>query len=374
MTWPVFRYLLRDVVCRWREHPLSVLARMVVVAVLSGMAMMILLSLHLSTQAMRAQLEAAGARSVIVREFLPAERRAERGWVAEALASRPLVERQVFTRLSERAETDLAGKLPVLLVGETEPWWLGLRTHAPLAVFSDALPAGLRIEARVRGLRLGAEVRPRPAWLDRLAGETVAVGTREQFAAQFQGGEECLTYLEVAGGRAGVAGVAAALRALAEDGGRRGVSVRDPLPLIDRLEEMEAGVAAWRAGITAGFGGAMALVLGVIAFLEFRERRFVCALLRCFGLHPGVIFFRYAVDALALANAALVLAALAVTALAPVLLPSLGVPAATFARWDAGVFYGAEGRVLLGCVNLGALLGLAPTVWGVRQAVGRVLS
>ena len=374
MTLPVLFYLLRDIGCRWVEHPLSVMARVVVVAVLSGMAMMVLLSLHLSMQAMRKRLEAAGARSVVVREFLPEERRAERGWVLEALASRPLAERQIFTRLPAQAQTDLAGKIPVLLVEESSPWWLALNMRTPLVVFSGALPEGVRLNAQVQDTSLEAEVRTPPDWLMRLSSEAVAVGTRERFRTQLVGGEECLTYLEVEGGRAEVETVANTLRILAEEAGREGVSVSDPLLLLDRLEEMEAGLEVWRAGIVAGLGSAMALVLGVIAFLEFRERRFVCALLRCFGLHPVVILFRYSVDALVVANATLALTALAVVLMAPVLLPSLGMSKAELAGWDATVFCGSEGGVLLGCVNFGALLGLAPTAWGVRQAVGKVLA
>ncbi|HSI07506.1 MAG: hypothetical protein ACAH89_01425 [Rariglobus sp.] len=375
MSTPVLLYLVRDMVCRWRENPFSLLAKAVVAGLLSGMAAVILISFHLSAAEIRRNLESAGASSVLVHEFVPMERLAARKWVEEAVQPLRLSVVHYMEKLPAVAESDVRGGIPVFLVDAEASWfWMKTETDTAMLFLTEELPAGIRMPVNVDGSPAVAVTCPRPEWIKRMVSGPLIVAPRERFLRQGLFGLESYTYFEVPGGADRVRSVVAAINLLATESGYKGVTVRDPLNLISRLDVLEANQEAWRTAIVAGFGGTLALVLGVIAFLEFRERRFVCALLRSFGLHEGVILLRYAIDALLVGNVMLFLTTFGVLAAAGRILPSLGVSEAAMAAMDGTGFFHQDGLALMTFVNLGALLSVVPTALGLRKSIGRVLA
>lgn len=375
MTLPVLFYLARDMLCRWRENPFSLLAKAVVAGLLAGMAAIILISFHLSAAEIRRSLEAAGASSVVVHEFVPSDRLATRKWVFEAVQPLNLPVLHHLEKFQFAAESDVKAGVPVFLVDATEAWfWAQSDPDAVLLFLTDDLPAGLKLPVRINASSLVAVTRARPEWIPRMVSGPVMVAPRERFIGQETFGLESYTYFEVPGGAERVKAVVGAVSLLAMESGYKGVTIRDPLSLIDRLNALEADQATWRAAIVLGFGGTLALVLGVIAFLEFRERRFVCALLRSFGLHEGVILLRYALDALLVANGMLVAVLAGVMGAASHILPTLGVSSGAVAAMDGMSFFRQDGVALVAFVNLGALLSVVPTAMGLRRSIGRVLA
>lgn len=375
MTLPVLLYLARDMVCRWRENPFSLLAKAVVAGLLAGMAAVILISFHLSAAEIRRSLESAGASSVLVHEFVPKERLATRKWVLEAVQPLRLPVAHHLEKLPFVAESDVKAGIPVFLVDAEEFWfWAQTEGDAAMLFLTDELPEGIKLPVRINSSSVEAVTRPRPEWITRMVSGPVVVAPRERFFSQETFGLESLTYFEIPGGADRVKEVVGAVALLAAESGYKGVTIRDPLNLIRRLDALEANQEAWRTAIVLGFGGTLALVLGVIAFLEFRERRFVCALLRSFGLHESVILLRYALDALLVSNAMLAIVTLGVLAAANQILPTLGITDAAVAAMDGMNFFRQDGLALVAFINLGALLSVLPTALGLRRPIGRVLS
>jgi hypothetical protein len=219
-----------------------------------------------------------------------------------------------------------------------------------------------------------AITRRRPEWITRMVSGALVVAPRDRFVKQDMFGLESFTYFEVPGGADRVKSVVGAVTLLAQESGYKGVTINDPLSLIGRLDALEANQKSWRTAIVLGFGSTLALVLGVIAFLEFRERRFVCALLRSFGLHESVIILRYAIDALLISNGTLAIVTLGVLAAANQILPSLGASDASLAALDVRSFFRQDGLALVVFVNVGALLSVLPTAFGLRRPIGLVLA
>jgi hypothetical protein len=60
--------------------------------------------------------------------------------------------------------------------------------------------------------------------------------------------------------------------------------------------------------------------MGAISALEYREKRYVGALLRSFGVHPAVIVLRHWMEAAALGNACLLASGSFTLCLAPIIL------------------------------------------------------
>jgi len=375
MIAPVLLYLARDMVCRWRENPFSLLAKAVVAGLLAGMAVVILISFHLSVAEMRRSLESAGANSVLVHEFVPKERMAARKWVLESVRPLHLPVAHHLEKLPFVAESDVRLGIPVFVVDAEEDWFWG-QTDADTAILflTDDLPPGIKLPVRINLSSVVAMTRPRPEWVTRMVSGSLVVAPRERFMNPEIFGLESFTYFEVPGEGERVKTVVDAVALLAAESRYKGVTIRDPLSLIGRLNALEADQEVWRTAIVVGFGSTLALVLGVIAFLEFRERRFVCALLRSFGLHEGVILVRYAVDALLVSNGMLVVTTLCVLAMANRILPTLGVSDAAVSAMDGVAFFRQDGLALIVFVNLGALLSVLPTALGLRRPIGRVLA
>jgi len=357
------------------ENPFSLLAKSVVAGLLAGMAVVILISFHLSAEEVRRSLQSAGASSVLVHEFVPVERQATRKWVLEAVRPLHLPVAYQMEKLPVAAESDVRGGIPVFLVDAEEPWfWAQAEADTAMLFLTDDLPAGIKLPIRINSSFIMATTRGRPEWVTRMVSGALVVAPRDRFVKQDMFGLESFTYFEVPGGADRVKAVVGAVTLLAEESGYKGVTIRDPLNLIKRLDSLEANQDVWRTAIVVGFGSTLALVLGVIAFLEFRERRFVCALLRSFGLHEGVILVRYAVDALLVSNGMLVVTTLCVLAMANRILPTLGVSDAAVSAMDGVAFFRQDGLALIVFVNLGALLSVLPTALGLRRPIGRVLA
>lgn len=375
MTLPVFFYLVRDMAFRWRENPFNLLAKALVVGLLAGMATIILITFHLSAVELRRDLESAGANSVLVHEFVPSARFASRNWVLQALQPLGLPVAHHLERLPINAETDVRAALPVYLVDADASWfWQLAEPDSPILLLSDELPAGIKLPVLIANTAGVALTCPRPAWLGRMVSGPVVVAPRERFITSATFGLENFSYFEVPGGTLRIKSVVGMITLLAAESNYKDVTVRDPLGLIGRLEELERSQGIWSTLIVVGFGSTLALVLGVIAFLEFRERRYICALLRSFGLHEVVIIARYAFDALLVSNALLVTVTLGVLASAGQILPSLGVSIATLALLNKGAFVCENGPALVLFVNIGALLSIVPTALGLRHPIGRVLA
>ncbi len=119
---------------------------------------------------------------------------------------------------------------------------------------------------------------------------------------------------------------------------------------------------------------AVALVFGSVAILEYRQNRFIVALLRSFGAPAPLLLLRYAAEALLLAAAAVLAARGILVATHGELFGKLaGFEPALLDRGVIDPYAWSELWRQARWLGLGAGLGVVPVALAMRAAVGRVL-
>jgi hypothetical protein len=149
--------------------------------------------------------------------------------------------------------------------------------------------------------------------------------------------------------------------------------LQSPEVLLAEIAALETTRLRTQAGAGLAGGVALALVFGAIAGLEYRQNRYIVALLRSFGAPSLLVLLRYAAEAvILLALAGLAARALAITA-HPVAFGFAGFEPGLLDRafldpyaWDA---VWSQLRWLLA----GAALSVAPIALALRQPVGKIL-
>jgi len=384
-------YLARDTVARWLEQPAGVIAKASVVGFMVATATAILASFALAADELERRLAAVGLDRIYVRETtVSTDRRAGLATMSDLLTAGA-------TRLGPGASVVELFGTPVratLSVGLTLPVFLydpdrPPRELAPLfadadgrrggvALLTDRVPPGAAIEAVVPSplqtpIVADATSVPAPDWAlgvepAGLLLAPVGGGLGDLRTSPFR-----LTVLERGPGSPGIATLTDTAERLARAEGID-ATVRGPGPILDSLEDLRGRRDLVRAALAVVFGAGAAFVFAAMGVLEYREVRFVGALLRSFGTSPRALFARHAVEQLLLANAG-VAGALAIMWFTRVpAVEALGYPVGADQASALAGIVAPEVRVIALIMNAGVVLGMLPVAWLVAKPVGRVLS
>ncbi len=370
----LLRYFAKDIWLGWRASPFVLLAKLTTVALLTGAGTVILVCFHVFVEEARVRLEQIGATSVVIRRGASPSHHADNLWLEDVLHSARVDAWHHFDRLLLTGETDLGDfAVPVFSLDPDDRWFQENAAGSPAILLTSRVPAARGLDVRVGAAVMRATTQGRISWADRLGPDPVLLISRDRIPRL--GGYEVdrIDYLEIAGGRKPMLSTVSAIEALAREAGERSLVVQHPLAVLEELERLQATQQVWEYWIVMGFGSALALVMGAISALEYRERRYVGALLRSFGVHPAAIVLRHWVEAAVLGNVCLVAAGWLTLGLAPLILGSLGVPASAMAQLDIAGFLAANGPALVCFVNLGCLLSVLPVAIAGFEEIGRVL-
>lgn len=372
-------YLSKDIWSRWLEHPGAVLARLLVGVLLATLLLFAQAGFALAGRSLETRVARLGAGTLLVTEVAGPDRagRATLGELLAPLAGR--AELVAFRQLPVPARDPLRGDLLVLAYGRaTEvalaPTLAGLPPAGIHYVTAD-LPAGLPLEVELDGVARPVVTVAPPVWLARLPlFNPLLILPDETAAAWSRAGhlEFCLVLADPARPDQ-VAALAGAVRTLLLVERRDTAQLQSPENLLREIERLD--LTRRRAQAAAGLGGGLvlALVFGAIAGLEYRQNRYIVALLRSFGAPSVLVLLRYAAEAVLL----LALAGVAAWLLAG----GLHARVFGFAGFEPGLLdrsvldpYGWSGVWLqLRWLLLGAALSVAPVALALRQPVGRIL-
>jgi len=185
---------------------------------------------------------------------------------------------------------------------------------------------------------------------------------------------EVISVVEVKGGPTVAATLAASIQSLIELEDRQRTRLFSPESLFNELEQLRRDQSLWQLAIVWGMGLAMAIVLSVISLMEYKQREFYAALLRSLGMHAGLIYLRYLVEALIptflIAGVALYL----VVSMSSAVLPSIGVELSALGSLDLDTFVAEEGIYLAAFLILGSFIGSLPVAVLLRKPVGKVMA
>lgn len=365
----LFRYLSSHTVHRWREQPWSPLGRGAVAFMISTAALATLGSFDAAERELVRQLERSGANTLSIFTPLPAGAQpvaAERyGW----LESKGRV--LATLRLYRGATDDLGRRVTLYSYGPDAAGALaGLESDNGCFLIGGPGPVGLISTVSVDDLVFSARhvLAELPAKLPADGAELIALVPRELLSMMLatEGGTEVVVLDNTSAEPTST--IAAALdRFHAADKAR--ASVVSAATLMDKIGELREKKALAMSLLGGGAIALIALVFGALAALEYRESRFVFALLRSMGATRLSLYGQALTESL--------LVAVAGGALACAILPSVvAFLAGRFALSPAGAsafVAPTTTGVLFLALAAGALVASLPAALGLRVPFGRIL-
>ena len=372
-------YLWKDIWSRWLETPGAVLARLLVAVLLGGLMLLVQTAFTLAGRSLEARIARMGASTLFVTEAVAGEATgaAPLGGLLAPLAAR--AELVTLRQVSTPARDELGTDYTVMLYGP-EPLpalapLLAAAPRAPAHVLAANLPTGMALNVTVGGRDYAAVTLRRPAWFDRFAfSRPVVLLPAEADPDGLQ-----LGYIEIAmvvapdRDTAALRALAAAIRTLLFLENRPTAQVQSPEGLLAELDGLRATQHRWQtaAGLLGGI--VVALVFGSIAILEYRQNRFIVALLRSFGTPAPLLLLRYAVEALLLVTIAVLFARWLLIGLHGPVFALAGLEPSVLDRGVVDPYAWEQVWSQARWLGVGAALSVAPIALALRVAVGRVL-
>lgn len=369
-------YLWKDIWSRWLETPGAVLARLAVGVLLAGLMLLGQAALLLAERSLEVRVARMGAQVLAVTESVTGENlgRPALGSLLQTVSDR--ADLIALRQVAVRAEDEFGRNLLVLVYGDdTLPALAPLLAAAPDAsvhVINSQMPEGLPLRVTLDGRDYQSAVLNAPAWLQRFGTSQPLALVPASIGEDWLGTGWFETALLI--NRTGdLPTLAAAVRTLLQLENRTHAQVQSPEALLNELDDLRRMQRRAQTGAGLLGGIVVALVFGSIAVLEYRQNRFVAALLRSFGAPAPLIVIRYAVEALLLTAASVLLAGWLLVSLHGWIFGLAGFEPALLQRTTLDPYTPTLVWTQTRWLVLGALLSLLPVAFGLRQPVGRVL-
>lgn len=370
MTWwiSIVFYLWRNSFRRWVEQPLSILSKLVIGALLGMLsAVLIVGASYLGSELTRQM----GSRDALTASFVEVVR-SER-------ASATVAEDD-----EEEKEWEKFGSDSLILYQSPVPATMGrqnmisiIAVRSPEAygfpdtvvLLSGKLPAGTTAIVEIDGFRVEALVQQLSGtWKDFAHGNEILLGSVKRFSPLLQNGfsrvillqAHSLDSLEKADRVVGV------LQSME----RRNITSQSALLLLRKIREIRDIQRYVLYAATIGSALVLGLVFGALAWMEFREERYLLALIRSFGVGRATLLVHAVVENSLLSTGG-VLLGFGILKISATYL-NLGAMNLTWlSSMDA--LNGRNGQLLVLGAALGGLLSCIPIGIGLRKPLGLVL-
>lgn len=370
-------YLWKNTCRRWFEHPVSPLSKVLIPALLGLLAVIVLALFGQIERELRLQLEKASVYAVYVNEFVSGENAPtllrksyedELMWqerygreavrqLRQPLASAVWNQNQVVPVYGYTSTVDVGG-------GEAVP-------DPPVAwLLTEAAGAKQWEEIAIAGKHTLTRTATAPSWLRR------GLSVSESVLAPIEMVEPLLNkgfinhtladFSTIGEVRQFVTEVSAYHRA-----DKRQIKITSALEILRNLERITGIQRVVRTLIVLGCGVILALVLGSIAWLEYRQDAYLLALLRSFGTPSFLLLAHMFLENLLLVFAGIGLARLLWVPLFDVSaskLHEIGLEAA-----GAPPLPASDVAIIFLAGGVGVLLAMIPVAFGLRRPAGLIL-
>jgi len=374
-------YLWKDIWSRWFETPGGVLSRLLVAFLLALLMLMLHAAFVLSARSIEEKINRLGVRTLLVTRTISGPE-IEAGSLDLPQILAPLAAHGELLSLKQAgvaAEDEFGQTCSVAAFGDglisaLAPSLAGLGLRDAYLV-TDELPQAMPVRVEIDGVGMDAVTATPPAWLAALGSRGRVILVPEALAAPWleRGHLEMALYLGNADATAGLPAVSLAVRQLLRIEGVQNAQITSPEGLIAELDELRGAQRRWLGGFGVSGGLVVALVFGSIAVLEYRQNRYIVALLRSFGTPRTLLLGRYLLEALLIVAVAAVLARSAAMAAHAPLFARAGIEPGLL---DLGILdpyhWPAVWRELR-WLGLGVILSILPIALALRTPVGRVL-
>lgn len=379
----VLQYLLRDSWSRWYEQPASPLARILVVWVLVSTSIVILLAFFIMEKEVQKRLTAIGGNVVLIQETItPSSLSIEKVPFADKLKT--LSEygpfytfKKIFTQgLSEENQ-----RLPIYIYENKDLGFIFENSRAFVPpdgrqhsfYFTNKYPEGTLIAYQFDQVWKEAVVLQPTIWSERLEPNGMLLTPAILSESLIENGYVSRTLCLIDHQEQLVNMVAAIKAFLKNESNHRGVRIDDPSNIFKESESLQSYQLLWRSTLSTIFGFVLCLVFLAIGWLEFRQSKYVGALLISMGTPQRYLRIRDLLENMILANFGVLIACVGLWSLLPLILDSLGL-GENQSILLSKEFLLQDGLILLVMVNVAACVGCAASWIGISQDEGYVLS
>ncbi len=371
-------YLWKDIWKRWLETPGGLLSRLLVAFLLGLLMLAIHAGFTLSARSIEQKIDRLGVRTLMLSRSVTFTD-VESGVSDLATVLSPLRghgELLAVKQLGVMAEDDAGRSCGVAAYADSMlPALAPALAHLgnrQAYVLTDEIPPAMPVRLEVDGVVIDAVTASPPGWLAALGAGRVLL-MPESLAEPWLGRGYLELLVFLGNDAAPLPSIAAGLRNLLRLESLRNVQLTSPEELLAQLDELRTAQRRWQGGFGAFGGLAVALVFGSIAILEYRQNRYIVALLRSFGAPPTLLVGRYLLEAAIVVALAAILARGAAVAAHPAVFSRAGIENGLLDLAVLDPYEWHEVWLHLRWLGLGALFSVLPVAFALRTPVGRVL-
>jgi len=237
-------------------------------------------------------------------------------------------------------------------------------------VISESRPEGQKIEFEINGyISEGTVIRPTKEMKSILLGRNAVLGEVGRLVGVMSQGftETTILHADSLGNLKQAVSIVAAM----EKRESRRIFIQSNLEILlelKKIREIQAQALVW---VTVVSGAILGLVFGSLAWMEFREERYLLALIRSFGIGSGTLLAHSLVEncLLAVAGVLIGFSCLSITT------QTIDLEALNMS-WlgSTNSLFNGDGLVLIAGAALGGLLSGIPIAIGLRKPLGLVLT
>lgn len=374
-------YLLKDIWRRWFETPGGVLSRLLVAFILGLLLLVIDAAFTLSAASIQSKISQMGVRTILLTRAVNSdEAMADPGYLADLVG--PLHSEGAVLRLLQTARTgrDETGTQRTVYVYDRRMLEALLpaipaEPKAKAFVISEDFPSGMPTTVTIdNGPEFSAVMMRPPSWLPKFGANPSAIFLpQEEFSELTESGFfELIVFL--GSDDSDIIEIESDLRAMLSLENLSNVQITSPKELLSQLDELQSTQRQWRGGFGLFGGLAVSLVFGSISILEYRQNRFIIALLKSFGTPSVLLIARYLLESIVLVAVAAFLARTAAIYLHPIIFQTIGIEANLIDRRVIDPYAWEVVWPQLRGLALGAFLSVFPVAFAMRTPVGKILA
>ena len=370
MSWWIFihSYLWHNSLRRWWEQPLSLLSKLVVAGLLGILGASVILGIKELGRQLDQRLNDREALTCIISETIPPELAISllqpgaldsHAWLALGTSAKSFLQAPAY------AELDTGRRLPVLAVENPEEHGL----MDDFYILREDANGSDRVEFFID--KHGSEAIPTHHTEESrlvLSNRDVMLGSVGRLAGILSKGFTHTTVLRAHSVEA-IKKAHSIVEALSKVEGRR-IFIQSNLRILEELESIRSIQAQSLIWMTIGSSSILGLIFGSLTWMEFREERYLLALIRSFGVGRGTLLLHSLVENCILAISGVLLGFL----ILHFSIPLVDIASVNVSWLRAGNLHGIDGFALLIGAAVGGVLSCIPIAIGLRKPLGLVLT
>ena len=370
-------YLWKNTCNRWIEHPVSPFAKILLPYLLALLGILVLVLFSQVERQLRDQLARQGLRTIVLTEVTMADE-------APAMLIRSLSEESMWVGLFGRQQVNILRQplasavwqnrrgIPIIAYSTPLP---GIPASDPakpgIFLLQSPLLSSSSQSLSVAEVHFQAQPAPMPAWMGRQLDHNLALAVPLSIVTPLlHNGFATTTLIELEDPNA-VAHAQTTLEAYYKSENRR-FRILSSIEILENLRNLSSTQSLIRSAIFLAIAFILALMLGNVAMLEYRQDAYLLALLRSFGVPRILLLAHTLLENCLLVGSGVVLAVVSWHPLSGLVTEHFG-PMASIRAIPRDAAAAADLATLFAAAAAGVFLSILPVTTGLRRPIGAVL-